>query len=106
VMVGRGAQGKPWLLAQICHDLYGAPAPVVPANADLISMVRGHYEAMLAFYGEVLGLRVARKHLGWFMETAGTGADARRSVLTAKSPKEVMALLPDALMADAGQVAA
>ncbi|MEL6806324.1 MAG: tRNA dihydrouridine synthase DusB [Pseudomonadota bacterium] len=106
VMIGRGAQGRPWLLADVAHALYGTPAPEVPKGAAFVDLVIGHYEAMLAFYGEVLGLRVARKHLGWFMETAGTGADARRSVLTAKSPKEVMALLPDALMADAGQVAA
>ncbi|MEO9573730.1 MAG: tRNA dihydrouridine synthase DusB [Tateyamaria sp.] len=106
VMIGRGAQGRPWLLAEVAHALYGTPAPEVPKAAAFVDLVIGHYESMLAFYGEVLGLRVARKHLGWFMDIAKTGADARRSVLTAKSAKEVLALLPDALMADAGQVAA
>lgn len=101
VMVGRGAQGKPWLLAQICHDLYGAPAPVVPAHADLVGMVRGHYEAMLAFYGTDLGLRVARKHLGWYMDEAGTPATLRRAVLTSRDTAEVLHLLGDALTSDA-----
>ncbi|WP_170413787.1 tRNA dihydrouridine synthase DusB [Ruegeria atlantica] len=97
VMVGRGAQGKPWLLAQICHDLYGTQAPAVPANADLIDMVRGHYEAMLAFYGTDLGLRVARKHLGWYMDEAVTPATLRRAVLTSRDTAEVLRLLGDAL---------
>ena len=106
VMIGRGAQGRPWLLAEVAHALYGTPAPTVPKGAAFVDLVIGHYETMLAFYGEVLGLRVARKHLGWFMDTAQTSVAARRAVLTEKSPKEVMKLLPDALMADGGQVAA
>ncbi|RBW57747.1 tRNA dihydrouridine synthase DusB [Ruegeria sp. A3M17] len=101
VMVGRGAQGKPWLLAQMCHDLYGAQAPVIPVNGDLIDMVRGHYEAMLDFYGTDLGLRVARKHLGWYMDEAATPATMRRAVLTSRDTTEVLHLLGDALHSDA-----
>ncbi|WP_302477893.1 tRNA dihydrouridine synthase DusB [Ruegeria arenilitoris] len=101
VMVGRGAQGKPWLLAQICHDLYGAAAPKIPAGDDLVEMVRAHYQAMLGFYGSDLGLRVARKHLGWYMDEAGTPATLRRAVLTARDTDEVLRLLGDALNTDA-----
>ena len=97
VMVGRGAQGKPWLLAQICHDLYGAAAPDVPEGDALIDMVRAHYDAMLGFYGADLGLRVSRKHLGWYMDEAGTPAALRRAVLTSRDPQEVLRLLADAL---------
>ncbi|MBA84978.1 tRNA dihydrouridine synthase DusB [Thalassobius sp. S69A] len=97
VMVGRGAQGRPWLLAQIAHALYDAPAPTRPEGADLVDMVSAHYEAMLDFYGPDLGLRVARKHLGWYMDEAGTGPQTRRAVLTARSPQEVLRLLPHAL---------
>ena len=106
VMIGRGAQGKPWLLAEVAHALYGTPAPDIPTGQGLIDLVMEHYTEMLRFYGDVLGLRVARKHLGWFMDTAITDAEQRRAVLTAKSPKEVQALLPDALRAGTGQVAA
>ncbi|MFC6687314.1 tRNA dihydrouridine synthase DusB [Jhaorihella thermophila] len=98
VMIGRGAQGRPWLLAQVAHELYGAPAIEVPEGDDLIDMVSGHYEAMLRFYGADLGLRVARKHLGWYMDRAGTGAGLRRAVLTARDPAEVLRLLRDALV--------
>ncbi|WP_170458899.1 tRNA dihydrouridine synthase DusB [Ruegeria arenilitoris] len=97
VMVGRGAQGKPWLLAQIAHALWGTPAPEVPEGDDLADMVRVHYEAMLGFYGADLGLRVARKHLGWYMDEARTPASLRRAVLTSRDPAEVLRLIGDAL---------
>jgi len=97
VMVGRGTQGKPWLLAQISHDLWGATKPEIPRGNDLIRMVSEHYEAMLEFYGQDLGLRVARKHLGWYMDEAGTPSALRRQILTEKDPKKVHAMLPEAL---------
>ncbi|WP_272871489.1 tRNA dihydrouridine synthase DusB [Ruegeria lacuscaerulensis] len=105
VMVGRGAQGKPWLLAQICHDLFGAEAPEIPTARDLIEMVRAHYQAMLEFYGSDLGLRVARKHLGWYMDEAGTPAALRRAVLTSRDTDEVLHLMGDALSIDAEEAA-
>lgn len=97
VMIGRGAEGKPWLLAEVAHRIWGSPAPDVPEGEALIEMVSEHYQAMLSFYGKDLGLRVARKHLGWYMDEAGTGPVLRRAVLTAKDPKEVLRLLSDAL---------
>ncbi len=95
VMIGRGARGRPWVLAQVAAALYGTPAPVVPRGAALAEMVAGHYEAMLGFYGAELGGRVARKHLGWYMDHAGTPAHLRRAVLTA-APARVARLLPEA----------
>ena len=100
MMIGRGAQGKPWLLARVAHDLFGAPAPVIPHGADFARMVSDHYEAIIRFYGEVIGLRVARKHLGWYMDTSNTPADLRRAVLTAASPAEVHRLIPSACLPD------
>ena len=97
VMIGRGAQGRPWILAQIAAELYGGAAPSVPEGSKLVDLVSGHYEAMLDFYGSDLGLRVARKHLGWYMENARTPVALRKRVLTAKTAAEVLALLPDAL---------
>ncbi|MCC1482207.1 tRNA dihydrouridine synthase DusB [Roseibaca sp. Y0-43] len=97
VMVGRGAQGRPWLLAQIAADLAGRPVPQAPEGAALVDLVAGHYEAILAFYGRDLGLRVARKHLGWYADAACGCAGARRAALTATDPARVLALLPDLL---------
>ncbi len=97
VMVGRGAQGRPWQPALIAHALFGAPRPAVPTGAALADMVAGHYEAMLGFHGVALGSRVARKHLGWYMDTAGTAPALRREILTAPAPGAVLARLPEAL---------
>ncbi|MEX0285509.1 MAG: tRNA dihydrouridine synthase DusB [Paracoccaceae bacterium] len=97
VMIGRGAQGRPWLLAEVAHDLFGTAAPTIPTGRALQDLVISHYEAMLGFYGTTLGGRVARKHLGWYMDQAGTGPSLRRAVLTERVPGTVIRLLPDAL---------
>ncbi len=96
VMVGRGAQGAPWRRAQIAAALHGTPAPRVPEGAAFAAMAGAHYEESLGFYGETLGARVVRKHLGWYMDRAGTPPALRREVLTAR-PAEVLRRLPDAL---------
>ena len=97
VMVGRGARGRPWLLARIAQDLFGAPAPDIPNGHAFHDMISWHYEAMLAFYGAALGARVARKHLGWYMDDAGTAPALRREILTASDPAHVLARIPDML---------
>jgi nifR3 family TIM-barrel protein len=101
VMIGRGAQGMPWILAEVAHNLHGLPAPSIPQGAALHDMVAGHYEDMLSFYGIELGARVSRKHLGWYMDGAGTPTALRREVLTAKSPQDVLRHLPTALQESA-----
>ena len=106
VMIGRGAQGKPWLLAQVAHDIWGSPAPDVPEGSDLVDMISMHYQAMLGFYGLDLGLRVSRKHLGWYMDQAQTPSALRRQVLTAKAPAEVLDLLPEAILGTNTEIAA
>ena len=105
VMIGRGAQGRPWVLAEVAHALHGTAAPQVPQGGALIDMVSVHYEAMLGFYGTELGARVARKHLGWYMDGAATGVELRKRLLTSRAPNEVLALLPEAL-APNGRIAA
>ncbi|PIE12728.1 MAG: tRNA dihydrouridine synthase DusB [Rhodobacterales bacterium] len=97
VMIGRGAQGQPWLLAQIAHDLFGTAAPDIPQGGDLIDMISEHYEDMLTFYGAEIGTRVARKHLGWYMDHARSPAPLRHDLLTTRDPKQVLALIPDAM---------
>lgn len=99
VMIGRGAQGAPWLPAQVAARLAGRPSPPAPTGRALSDLVSGHYEEMLAFYGKDLGAKVARKHLGGYMDGASTAADVRRAVLTA-DPSGVLRLLPAALACD------
>lgn len=97
VMIGRGAQGRPWLLAQVAHENHGAPAPKVPDRSEFVDLVSEHYEAMLKFYGKPLGARVARKHLGWYMDHCATPTVLRREVLTTRDPAGVLRLIPIAM---------
>lgn len=101
IMIGRGTQGRPWLLAQIAHEIFGAPAPTIPTKGDFVEMVSEHYQAMIKFYGETIGLRMARKHLGWFMDQAQTSKELRRKVLTANSSAETARFFPEALHTEA-----
>jgi nifR3 family TIM-barrel protein len=96
VMVGRAVQGRPWLLSRIAAALSGAPVPAAPSMDRLAAIARGHYERMLDFYGETHGARVARKHLGWYMDVAGTAPALRRRILTGP-PHLVRAALDEAL---------
>jgi nifR3 family TIM-barrel protein len=97
VMIGRGAQGRPWILAEVAHALFGTAAPKVPRGRDFVDMVQGHYDEMLRFYGTELGSRVSRKHLGWYMDEAGTDVELRKKFLTCRDPVEVFDLLAEAL---------
>jgi tRNA-dihydrouridine synthase B len=97
VMIGRGAQGAPWRLAQVGAALWGRPAPVVPKGADLAALVIGHYQDVLSFYGVDLGVKVARKHLGWFMDEAKVTTD-RDAILTSQDPAQVERLLSRAFL--------
>lgn len=95
VMIGRGAQGAPWRLAQIGHALFDQPAPQIPQGSDLAALIIEHYELILGFYGRDLGLRVARKHLGWYLEAAKITAQ-RDAILTATDPSTVIQSLTTA----------
>jgi len=105
VMVGRGAQGRPWLLARIAADLFGSAAPGTPNREEFHDMIAGHYESMLSFYGKALGQRVARKHLGWYLDEAAAPAALRGPILTAECPSAVLRLLRMAMGDSARQAA-
>lgn len=93
VMIGRGAQGAPWRLAQISAQIYGTKPPVIPQGSDLARLVIEHYDQILEFYGPALGLRVARKHLGWYLVDH---QDARDLIVTADQPDRVRDLIAQA----------
>ncbi|RVT84465.1 tRNA dihydrouridine synthase DusB [Rhodobacteraceae bacterium CCMM004] len=97
VMVGRGARGRPWALAEIAAAGGWSPAPVPPRGRALAALVLEHLDAALSFYGRDLGQRVMRKHLGWYMDAAGTPPGVRRGVLTA--PAEALERRIDAALA-------
>ncbi len=105
VMIGRGAQGRPWQLALVRAGLGIGPCPSVPIGNDLYDMIAGHYEAMLMFYGKTLGTRVARKHLGWYLDGAAPDPDLRQRILRSGKPAEVLRLLRAAVAEPAGLAA-
>jgi len=76
VMVGRGVYGRPWLIAGLQRALAGGAALVEPDAAARFEIVVEHLRDTLAFYGDRLGLRIFRKHLGWYVEQAPWPASA------------------------------
>jgi tRNA-dihydrouridine synthase B len=110
VMVGRGAQGRPWFPGQLARYLStGARGKPPPLNEQL-ALASALYGEMLGHYGAEIGMRHARKHLGWALDTAaavtGASADslkaARGRVLTASDPAVVLRRLAEAFDAFAG----
>ncbi len=99
VMVGRGAQGRPWFPGAVAHHLKTGRAPEPIPLAEQRDVLLELYDGWLSLYGVALGTRQARKHVGWALEaaaeTAGTGAawakDWRGRILTLEDPAAVMA---------------
>jgi nifR3 family TIM-barrel protein len=99
VMIGRGAYGAPWLPGRIASYLATGRAYVPPSLKERAQIAREHVEAMLAHYGESLGLRNARKHIGWYLERSGRPTDAvkawRRRLCTEEHAPNVLSGLSD-----------
>ncbi|KJV36826.1 tRNA dihydrouridine synthase DusB [Luteibacter yeojuensis] len=77
VMVGRGAQGRPWIFREIAHHLATGGYLAEPTPAEVRDILTGHLEHLYAFYGEVMGVRIARKHLGWYAKDRAENAAFR-----------------------------
>ncbi|MEM1131665.1 MAG: tRNA dihydrouridine synthase DusB [Pseudomonadota bacterium] len=94
VMIGRGAYGKPWLLGQVMHwfsqdgdDRTRLPDPDLATQYHVLVE---HYRAMLELYGEAVGVKVARKHLGWYTKGLHGSADFRNAVNRLEDPQQVI----------------
>ncbi|RAJ98268.1 tRNA dihydrouridine synthase DusB [Aliidiomarina maris] len=68
VMVGRGAQGNPWLFREIVHYLAEQQALAPPSMDELATVMHQHLQQLHNFYGDLKGLRIARKHIGWYLQ--------------------------------------
>jgi tRNA-dihydrouridine synthase B len=103
-MIGRGAQGQPWLPGQIGRRLAHGTVEETPALQEQLQFALALYEAVLAHYGVRVGLRHARKHLGWSLNVAADAAGVapetltrwRQTVLTSEQPSAVKASLGEA----------
>jgi len=106
VMIGRGAYGKPWLPGQVASLLETGVLPLDPDYAAQLEMILTQYAETMEFYGEFLGARVCRKHLGWYLEAIPGGKAWRKKILRLKEPAEVVAGLKQAFLEASDPVAA
>ena len=92
VMVGRGAQGRPWIFREISHYLCTGELLPEPTPDEVAAILLGHLEHLYAFYGEQAGVRIARKHLGWYAKERAENAAFRVVVNRAETAHEQLRL--------------
>jgi tRNA-dihydrouridine synthase B len=94
IMIGRAAQGNPWLFAEIDHFMrYGKALPK-PSLADIHHVLAGHLEKLYHFYGAVMGVRIARKHIGWYFQHLDTiSQHTKNTINQAQTPTQQFQLV-------------
>ncbi|MBM9595553.1 tRNA dihydrouridine synthase DusB [Roseitranquillus sediminis] len=101
VMIGRGVQGRPWLLRDVSAHLAGTRQPRPPRAAELVEVITDHHERACLFHGRETGVKTMRKHLGWYLDAAGTDPQIRRSLLTEDTPQRIHRMLQNAVVDEA-----
>lgn len=86
VMIGRAAQGRPWLCGQIGDFIRHGILRPTPDIDEQFATLSAHIADLHDFYGDVMGVRIARKHAGWYFEAAGLGVDTRRQFNQLQTP--------------------
>ena len=71
IMIGRGAQGKPWVFNEIQQQLNNNKSYKKPTVKDIQTIINNHLEHLYSFYGTISGVRIARKHIGWYFDSLG-----------------------------------
>ena len=95
LMIGRAAFGRPWIFREIEHFLATGTELAPPAPAEVEAVVREHLEGLYALYGEEQGLRVARKHLGWYARALPGGEGFRQCVVRLEAVAQQRAAVND-----------
>ncbi len=88
VMIGRAAQGRPWIFGEIAHYLATGETLPPPSPTEVRDILLGHLDALHTFYGEPQGVRIARKHLGWYAKDRPENAAFRTIANRAESATE------------------
>ena len=78
LMIGRGAQGQPWLFREINAYLKGE-TPSAPTRREVVLVMLEHIKAMHVYYGETMGVRIARKHVNWYLQKLQIARDCRKA---------------------------
>lgn len=95
VMIGRGAYGRPWLLDQVMRFLTTGERRPDPGLDEQYRVIVEHYHAMLDHYGEMTGVNMARKHIGWYTKGLHGSAEFRNAVNQEPSAARVLAMLDE-----------
>ncbi len=95
LMIGRGAQGRPWIFREIAHYLATGKQLPEPDPAEVAAILLDHLQHLYAFYGEQAGVRIARKHLGWYAKDRPQNAAFRHVANRAESADEQWRLTRD-----------
>ena len=77
VMIGRAAQGCPWIFREIAHFLETGKYLAAPSLVEIHAIASGHLQELHDFYGDYKGVRIARKHIGWYLATLPGGTEFR-----------------------------
>jgi tRNA-dihydrouridine synthase B len=93
ILIGRGTYGRPWFPSQVRHFLKSGERLPEPGLAEQLAVVLEHYDAMLAHYGVHHGVRIARKHIGWYSRGLPKSAEFRAEVMRAEDPERVISML-------------
>jgi len=93
IMIGRGAYGRPWLLAQVMHWWRTGETMAAPSISAQFELICEHYEGMLSLYGTDTGVKMARKHLGWYTKGLPGSAELRNRVNFIDDAGEVLRTL-------------
>ena len=93
VMIGRGAYGRPWLIAQVMAELGGTGRAPDPDLDEQLETMLAQYDEMLALYGTHTGVNLARKHIGWYTKGLPGSAELRNSVNSQDDPAVVVRML-------------
>jgi len=93
VMIGRAAQGNPWLFREMTHFLATGRQLPPPGDAEVFTVMREHLQRLYGFYGEYTGLRVARKHIGWYLRDRHAAPAVLFDLMRVQTAREQMCLL-------------
>lgn len=95
LLIGRAAQGRPWIFREIAHFLATGELLAPPDATEVCAILCEHLQALYAFYGEVAGVRIARKHLGWYAKDRPENTAFRSVVNRAETVREQLRLTRD-----------
>jgi tRNA-dihydrouridine synthase B len=90
LMIGRGAYGKPWLLGQVMHWFKTGQRLENPSIDEQYAVIIEHYKSMIDLYGEEVGVRCARKHIGWYTKGLNSSAEFRNNINRIDSADQVI----------------